>query len=316
MDFMTFQPIYQERVWGGRKLESKLGRQLPASARIGESWEVVDRPEAQSLVTGGEWAGRTLRAALESASRELMGPEYSAECPFPVLVKWLDCQERLSLQVHPPREVASQLGGEPKTELWYVTDTSEEAAVMIGFRRRVSREQIEQSLQDNTLERLLHRCEVRPGDSMFVPAGRIHAIDAGCLILEIQQNSDTTYRVYDWNRVGLNGKARPLHFEEAMSSIDFDDVAPTPKKDLGRVTELANCSEFRVTRYFLKTGETSLEFGAWEQPRLVHVVSGDLHDMVTGVNLRMGDCALLPFCGKYAFRASQDSTVLITDNFA
>ena len=192
---IKFKPVYQSRVWGGRRFESALGRELPGSDPIGESWEIVDRLEAQSV---DPESGRTLRELLETDSASIMGPGYDPKRPFPILVKWLDCSERLSLQVHPPEEVAKRLGGEPKTECWYIADASDAAALIVGLRCGVSRRQFEQGIEREALEPLLHRFGVQPGQAMLLESGRLHAIDAANLILEIQQNSDTTYRVYDW----------------------------------------------------------------------------------------------------------------------
>lgn len=127
---LRFEPIYQDRVWGARNLGDRMGRTLPEGRRIGESWEIVDRPEAQSVVAEGPWTGQSLRDLIRSAGPDLMGPEYDPERPFPILVKWLDCADRLSLQVHPPASIAPELGGEPKTENWYIAATTDRKSVV------------------------------------------------------------------------------------------------------------------------------------------------------------------------------------------
>jgi mannose-6-phosphate isomerase len=170
-------------------LDEKCGRDLPPGQVIGESWEIVDRREAQSVHAG---SGKTLRALLEQQSAEIMGPDYDASRPFPILLKWLDCSQRLSLQVHPPSEVAVELGSEPKTECWYIVDATPDAALIVGLKSGTCRQQFEQAIADEALEPLLHRIPVRSDESMLLESGRLHAIDAGNLILEIQQNSDTT----------------------------------------------------------------------------------------------------------------------------
>ena len=194
MKHILFQPIYQERVWGGTNFESKLGRSLPAGKVIGESWEIVDRPEAQSTASDGT----TIRELIEKDPEGIMGAGWPAERPFPILVKWLDCQEKLSLQVHPPADIAPSLNGEPKTECWYIADADPHATLMAGLTNGVSREDFEEGLKSGNLEPLVHTMNVQAGESIFIPSGRIHAIGGGNLILEIQQNPDTTYRVYDW----------------------------------------------------------------------------------------------------------------------
>lgn len=316
-EIIRFQPLYQDRVWGGRAFASALGRALPADRLIGESWEVVDRPEAQSIVRGGVFGGSPLRAVIEKNGAEIMGPDYPVKKPFPVLVKWLDCRERLSLQVHPPVEVAAELKGEPKTENWYIAETSPGAHLIVGLKRGVTRAQFEKALADNTLEQCVHRFPVAPGDSIFVESGRIHAIDSGNLILEIQQNSDTTYRVYDWGRVGLDGKPRQLHVQQSLKSIKWDDFEPAPMRGAPTSGVLAECPDFLIRRVVLDRGE-KLHFEANEQPRILSVVSGSLvqHGGGRGTEiLTRGDNVLLPYAGAFTFDAFEASILLVTENF-
>lgn len=313
MDFLRFVPICQERVWGGRRLASDLNRALPGDGPIGESWEVVDRPEANSVVADGPWAGRSLATLRAEACAELMGPSWPADRPFPILVKWLDCRERLSLQVHPPAAVAAQLGGEPKTENWYLAATDPGASLIAGLRPGVTRTQFEAALAAKQLEPLVHRFPVQPGDSLFVPSGRLHAIDAGCLILEIQQNSDTTYRVYDWGRLGLDGKPRPLHVAESLASITWDDVTPIPHRDAAGTRLLADAAEFRLRQLEVTSGD-ELPLPAAPEPRLLSVVSGGLVTP-TGRRVERGETVLLPYASDPRFTASEDTRVLVTDHF-
>ncbi|HQU09188.1 MAG: mannose-6-phosphate isomerase, partial [Verrucomicrobia bacterium 21-51-4] len=253
MGFLTFDPIYQLRPWGGRKLESYLHRTLPAG-QVGESWDIVDRSEACSAVAKGLYRGKPLADLLAAHREWLMGPDWPPGQPFPILVKWLDCAERLSLQVHPPADIARKLNAEPKTELWYVAQADSGAALMAGLREPMTQLQFEQCLGSNAIEACIHRIPVRAGDALFVPSGRIHAIDAGNLILEIQENSDTTYRVYDWGRTGLDGKPRALHIRESLLCSDFEDVRPGLVPQAGPQDILADCSSFRVTRFRLAQG--------------------------------------------------------------
>jgi mannose-6-phosphate isomerase len=311
--FLTFKPVYMERVWGGRALESFLGRKLPGHAPIGESWELVDRPEAQSVIAGGPWAGRPLRAVLAEHAAEIMGPGWPAARPFPILVKWLDCRERLSLQVHPPAGIAAALGGEPKTENWYVARAEPGAAVLAGLKPAVDEARFRAALADHTAESLVHRLPTAAGDSLLIHSGVMHAIDGGNLILEIQQNSDTTYRVYDWGRVGLDGRPRAMHVEQSMASLAAN-TAPAPQlvRSTGRRTLLADCREFRITRHRLTRAER-LNHAAGEQTRILSVVEGTL--AVGTQTLRAGDHALLPWNGAFSFEAGEEAVVLLTDNF-
>jgi mannose-6-phosphate isomerase len=267
----VFSPIYQTRVWGGRLLQDALGRSLPGDQPIGESWEIVDRPEAQSIVTDGPAAGHTLRELIAARGPALMGPNWPPTRPFPILVKWLDCRERLSLQVHPPAAVAPALGGEPKTENWYIAQSAPSAELIVGLKRGVSRSEFEQALAAQTVEECVHHFPVAAGDSILVHSGQVHAIDAGNLILEIQQNSDTTYRVYDWGRVGLDGRPRALHLEESLRSIDWEDFEPVPLRAAPTSGVIADCAEFRIRRCVLGAGER-IHVRGGEQPRLLSIV--------------------------------------------
>ncbi|MFA5265095.1 MAG: type I phosphomannose isomerase catalytic subunit [Opitutaceae bacterium] len=315
-DIVRFQPLYQERIWGGRALSSALGRALPAEKLIGESWEIVDRLEAQSFLKGGALSGTPLRALIEQHGADVMGPSYPVEKPFPVLVKWLDCRERLSLQVHPPLSVAAELGGEPKTENWYIAETSPGASLIVGLKRGVTRAMFEKALAEGTLEQCVHRFSVARGDSIFVESGRLHAIDAGNLILEIQQNSDTTYRVYDWGRVGLDGKPRQLHVAESLKSIKWDDFEPAPLRSAPTSGVIAECKEFLIRRVVLDKGE-KLAFGAGEQPRILSLVTGSLV-LQAGKStevLTRGDNVILPYAGQFTFSAFEGAILLVTENF-
>jgi mannose-6-phosphate isomerase len=223
----TFQPIFKERVWGGREIERLYGKKLPPGAPIGESWEISDRPGDASVIANGPFAGKNLRWLMENHARELLGDAKAAgRYRFPLLCKILDARDKLSLQVHPPGNKAAELGGEPKTEMWFIADAAPGAELYVGLKRGVTRAEFERKIRDGSVAECFHRLPVKPGDSMFLPSGRVHAIGAGLVIFEIQQNSDTTYRVFDWNRVGLDGQPRELHVVESLASIDFGDFEP------------------------------------------------------------------------------------------
>jgi len=311
--FLRLKPLYQDRVWGGRGLETALGRALPPSRPIGESWEIVDRPEAQSVVVGGEFDGRTLRQVIAAHAAEVMGPQWPADKPFPILVKWLDCKERLSLQVHPPAAVAASLNGEPKTENWYIAAAAPGSHLIVGLKKGVTRAQFEKALGDLTLDECVHRFPVKEGDSILVHSGQIHAIDGGNLILEIQQNSDTTYRVYDWGRVGLDGKPRAMHVEQSLKSIKWDDFEPAPVRGERKPAVIADAKEFRIRRVPLAAGET-LSFGAGEKPRILSVVEGRLVTPDKAM-LTRGDNVILTYSVKNSFNAEVSSLVLVTEDF-
>ena len=310
MKHILFTPIYQERVWGGTNFEQKLGRKLPAGKVIGESWDIVDRPEAQSI----DSAGKSIRELIATNPEAIMGPNWPSDRPFPILVKWLDCQEKLSLQVHPPAEIARSLNGEPKTENWYIADAEPHATIMAGLKHGVTREQFEAGLKNDALEPLVHTIPVKAGESIFIPSGRIHAIGGGNLILEIQQNSDTTYRVYDWGRVGLDGQPRQLHIEESLQSSDFEDFEPnTLKPNNSSQQILAQSDVFDLRKVYLPAGET-LSFAAG-QARILSVVTGTLSE-ADGATLSRGDNALLPAAESFKYTAISATELLLTEHFS
>ncbi|MDZ4290132.1 MAG: type I phosphomannose isomerase catalytic subunit [Prosthecobacter sp.] len=290
---VRFAPIYQTRVWGGRRLETLLGRKLPESeVPYGESWEVSDRPEAESVVISGEAKGLTLNDLWMWHRREVFG-EHLAGHPaerFPLLMKILDACDDLSIQVHPPAAVAAELGGEPKTEMWYIAHTEPGAKLYAGLRQGVTKEALQSALAEGNVAECVHVIEPKRGDCLFLPSGRIHAIGAGLLIYEIQQNSDTTYRVFDWNRVGLDGKPRALHVEESLQSIDFSDVEPTVQQRGGDGT-LAVCEYFDVK---LKHSARQETVGRAGEGLTFAMVSGQL--TLAGETWHAGDFAMVPAC--------------------
>ncbi len=248
---ITFEPLYKERVWGGRLLADALGREIPAGAPIGESWELVDRDGGdQSIVADGPFAGRTLHELWTHHRAAIFGPRAPDAPRFPLLAKILDCRETLSVQVHPPASVAASLKGEPKSEAWFLLDATPDAKIYAGFRAGTTRESFEEALLTGNCADTMHSISVSAGDAIYIPSGRCHAIGAGCLIVEIQQNSDTTYRVFDWNRVGIDGKPRELHIAESLASIDFADHEPSlqPRTD----DPLVSCEHFSIEHWQLE----------------------------------------------------------------
>ena len=224
-----------ERIWGGRKLADVFGKELPTGKRIGESWEIVDRPEAQSIVARGPLKGKTLHE-LWTKDRSSVFGEPPDGPRFPLLIKLLDAHDRLSLQVHPPERIAEKLRGEPKTEFWYVVAADKGAQLLLGLRDTITRDQFEMALRKGAAADYVHKISVNSGDTAFLPAGRIHAISGGNLLIEIQQNSDTTYRVLDWNRIDpTTGNPRQLQIQQAVQCIDFNDVRPPLLKAKGEL---------------------------------------------------------------------------------
>ncbi len=291
MEPLVFRPLYQERVWGGRELERVYGRELPqAGVPYGESWEIVDREPEQSVVAHGEFAGRSLHELWTTRREEVFGPGLAQFPRFPILIKILDARDDLSIQVHPPVALAAALGGEPKSELWYLADCEPAAKLYVGLKPGVTRGDFETAIHAGTVADCVHAVTPKPGDSIFIRSGRVHAIGAGCLIFEIQQNSDTTYRVFDWNRLGLDGKPRTLHVAESLASIDYQDFEPMMDVTVGGV--LADCEYFRVVKRELADGE---RIGNPQPGRfsILAVLSGTLLG-AGGRRLGAGDFAILP----------------------
>ncbi len=260
---ITFKPLLMERPWGGRLLETELHIPLPTSVLIGELWALVDRPEAQSIVETGPLQGTSLHELWSHQRAAIFGAKHlnNKATSFPLLCKILDATEMLSLQVHPRRTATSKFHGEPKTEFWYFLKTAPDAFCYAGLKKRGSRTMFERALKNGTLDKILHRIAVKEEDSLFIPSGRLHALGKGNLVIEIQQNSDTTYRVFDWNRRDHEGRTRSLHHEEAMDSIDFEDEEPslqtrgsavasdyfhTEKWNLEAPCQITNSEEFAI----------------------------------------------------------------------
>ena len=294
---LIFRPIFKERVWGGRAIERLYGKKLPVGVPIGESWEISDRPGDASVIANGPLAGKDLRWLMENYGRELLGGAKSASGRFPLLIKILDAQEKLSLQVHPPAHKAAELKGEPKTEAWYIADAAPGAELYVGLKNGVTRAEFETKIKTGAVAECFHRVPVKAGDTMFLPSGRVHAIGDGLVIFEIQQNSDTTYRVFDWHRVGLDGKPRELHVAESLASIDFADFEPALaggawKRDKHRrlvEDALFSIDEFRV--------DTAADFAIGsDKAHVVALVKGKLSMTGNSVEatLSPGQFGLIP----------------------
>jgi mannose-6-phosphate isomerase len=301
---LAFEPIFKERIWGGRNLEKLYGKKLPPGQVIGESWEICDRPDDQSVIANGPLKGKTLHWLMEQRPADLLGPLEPIPRRFPLLVKIIDARQTLSLQVHPPASVAVALGGEPKSELWYVAHAGPDAEIFVGLNKGVTRSQFEEKLAAGAVEECFHRIRVKPGDAMWLPSGRVHALGGDLVIFEIQQNSDTTYRVFDWNRVDDQGNPRQLHVPQSLASIDFADFEPSL---LPRQTRGAGPGQYRplVKNELFEAAVRRL--GAGEELRLeerrmhiVGVVEGALriHSGSGTMPVCAGEFCLAPACGR------------------
>ncbi len=245
---LLFHPVYKDYPWGGTRIPETYRRDVPPGI-YAESWEISDRDDGMGIVANGPLAGKTIRKVLEATPRAIMGTRVQG-CRFPLLIKLIDAREKLSVQVHPDDASAAKYGGEAKTEMWYLLGDNE-TRVYCGLNDGVTRESFLRAVADGTSGTTMRPVPVRKDTAVFVRGGSVHAIDAGCLILEIQQNSNTTYRIYDWGRMGNDGKPRPLHIEEAVRVIDWERRAsPLVVPELRVDTDTFQCWEVLACRYF------------------------------------------------------------------
>jgi len=249
---LRFEEILKEKIWGGRNLAHLFDKRLPADALVGESWEVSDRDDDQSLVLEGALKGATLGDLVARYGEQLVGKHPLAKGKFPLLFKIIDAQQQLSVQVHPTDELAlTYAESDPgKTEMWYVLAAREGAELMVGLQSGVTKEDFWEAVQTGRFEECLNYFKVKGGDAFFLPAGSVHALGAGIMVAEIQENSDATYRVYDWGRIGSDGKPREIHLEKALSAINFERPSTNPVSGItvcegeNRRTVLAACRYF------------------------------------------------------------------------
>ncbi|MFH1370061.1 MAG: type I phosphomannose isomerase catalytic subunit [Planctomycetota bacterium] len=304
-----FEPIYKERIWGGRMLREVFGRETPRGKRIGESWELADLPEDKSKIINGELAGETLEQAIRKYPQELAG-SHKFPLPFPLLIKFLDCGEVLSVQVHPDEKTCRRTGkGNFKTECWYIIRAEPGAVIYKGLKPDVTRDKFERAIKEGTVERTLNKVEVKQGQCHYLPAGTAHAIGAGLLIAEIQTPSDTTYRAFDWNRADKNGQARPLHIEEAMESIHFD--ASGDNLSVTTVGRLVDSEYFKIDKgHQMRNCEVLLSPG---QMKTLIMLSGYGTIACEGeiTEFKTGETILVPAACEGAMRFLSESEYLI-----
>jgi len=296
-------------VWGGRRLGDVLGKALPTSANYGESWEVSDHPSHRSVVQGGAWSGRTLGELMQREATALLGPEQVGSGwpgPFPWLVKFLDACDWLSVQVHPDEGSVARLwpGEGSKTEAWFILDANPNSRVYAGLLPGVDEKALRQALADGTVAECLHTFQPRPGDCLFLPAGTVHAVGGGVLMAEVQQTSDATFRLFDWDRVDGQGKRRALHIEEALACIDWNAGPVHPVRALGYPAvadtasagavrqRLVGCKYFELD-YVRQDGPWMLGDGAMQVLVVLHG-RGALHGAEGQQLIATGDTVLLP----------------------
>jgi mannose-6-phosphate isomerase len=311
---LILSPIYRRYLWGGRRFEAAFGRQLPEPGPYAESWQLVDRGDDQSVVAIGPLSGTSLHAVVQTQGRDLLG-RHAPLAAFPLLFKFLDACQDLSVQVHPDDARAAALGTPDlgKTEAWYVIDAVPGSRIYAGLREGVTRDRMAEALRAGRCDEVIHAFPVRGGDCVFIPAGTVHAIGAGLLVAEIQQSSDVTFRLHDWNRVGPDGRPRALHVAEGLEATTrLGPVAPVTRMSTAdpAVMRLVACDYFVFDEVRPRGG---WHVGGDDACHFVAVLSGrvDLEDRWSLPPLGAGDAVLLPAsAGRQSLIATDDATLL------
>ncbi len=308
---LRFEPLFRRYLWGGRRLASALNKPI-GEAPCAESWEIVDHGEDQSVVVAGSWKGRPLGDLVRTEGVALLGPKVARQIAsptvpsqlrhrFPLLLKFLDADRDLSVQVHPDDAIAATLDRPDlgKTEAWYVMQADPGARIYAGLKSGVDLEGLRRAIAEGVTESVLHSFEPSAGDCIFIRAGTVHAIGAGLLVAEIQQASDTTFRMFDWNRLDRDGQPRPLHIEQALAATDFM-LGPVKAVDrvsggAGESELLVSCEQF-VLRHWRMNSAT--RFGGDDRFRILAVLSGELsvENDPCEIPLRAGETMLIPAC--------------------
>lgn len=277
---LRLRPFFQDYLWGGRNLETVLGKTLPGEGVWAESWEIVDHNEHQSVICNGELAGQSLRDLTQDQPDWLFGTLSNRPDSLPLLFKYLDCQRVLSVQVHPDDNYGKQMSPPDlgKTEAWYIVSAEPGSKLYAGLREGVTPDRLREAIDDGSVEECLHVIHPVAGDCIFIPAGTVHALGAGLLVAEIQQASNTTFRLFDWNRVDADGNPRTLHVAQALEVIDFESgprapQTPQPTTEEGR-QRLVECEKFTLDRL---SGNSTMTVGGDAKFHLVSAPKGGVH---------------------------------------
>ena len=319
---MLFQPVFKDYLWGGRRLEH-FGRELPEDTHIAESWEIAAHEDGMTVVTNGELAGKSLQSVLNLLGKDLIGThnQWALDVDkFPLLVKLLDAHQKLSLQVHPGDAYAREHehGELGKTEMWVVLEAAPGAAIIYGLADHCTREELVQAIKHGNLSPHLNRIPIQPGDHICVPSGTLHAILAGAVIAEIQQNSNVTYRVYDWDRVGTDGQPRALHVEQALDVINYELVAPALSEpevlDANPAfirQRLCQNPYFTTERFLIQPGETYTGCCDGRTLEIWGVIEGNVD--IAGLSVSPVRFVLLPASlGTFTILAQSNAVLLRT----
>jgi mannose-6-phosphate isomerase len=312
---LRFQPLLKRYIWGGRRINTVLGKPLGPENDYGESWELSDHGDDQSTVANGPWKGAPLGTLVREHGRGILGRHYPLPC-FPLLIKFLDAQQNLSLQVHPNDEQAANITppDNGKTEAWYVLHAEPESTIYAGLKPGVDRIQFEECLRAGRATEAIHQIHARPGDFIYLPAGTVHALGRGLLVAEVQQSSDVTYRLFDWNRLGPDGRPRQLHLDRGLDAVDFargpvDPQTPRPTENPA-VVRFIECEKFVIDRW--QIGK-STSFGGDRRFHILQPLTGEIRipgDPESNP-LKLGDTCLLPAdLGKVEIVAEKESQFL------
>lgn len=315
---LKFRSQYFEKIWGGQKIKKELGKDTGKLTNCGESWELSAIPGKESVVTNGYLAENTLDELVEIYMGDLVGEKVFDENgnEFPLLIKFIDAQADLSVQVHPDDKLAEKrYGTNGKTEMWYVVQADEGAGLYVGFKKGVTKQQYNQAVKDGNVDSLLVFYPVKKGDVFFIPAGTVHAIGKGVFVAEIQQSSDVTYRIFDWNRVDASGKSRELHTLEAEDAIHFDDTCTykIPYEQVeNKSIPIVNCKQFNTN--ILKFNKTLEKVYAKIDSFVIYIcIEGKAHVVYAGEAqpIEKGEVLLIPATiTELAMLADGDCTLL------
>lgn len=308
---MKCRPIFKPRIWGGQRLRKLFGKALPQGVAIGESWELSGLPGDTTILENGPLAGKTLSEAIKTHSKPITGLDRLTG-EFPLLIKLLDAQDVLSVQVHPDADACKRMGqGAPKTECWYIIQADPGAVIYKGFKPGTTRQQFEEAVRNGVCDQLLNKVLVQPGECHFIPSGTCHAIGAGLVIAEIQQPSDTTYRVFDWNRADAQtGKPRQLHIHQAIECSNFE--LPPDILTVKSVGRLVDVPEFRVDKGHQAAG-CEILFKPGVMKAIVFLGGAGIFQGhgIDNVPFRAGDTFLLPAAFEGVLCLEQETEYLV-----
>lgn len=310
----TFEPIFKRYLWGGRRLGEVLAKPIGPGHDYAESWELSDHAQGQSIVANGPLAGTTLHELVTTRGAELFS-QHAPQPRFPLLFKYLDCQRDLSVQVHPTDAAAALLDPPDlgKTEAWVILHAQPGSRIYAGLQPSCNRHALEQAVAQEKIPNCLHSFAAQPGQCLFIPAGTVHALGAGLVVAEIQQASDTTYRLYDWDRRGPDGQPRQLHIQESLAAIDYSATAVAPQTpqpaDDPRIERLVTCDKFILDRL---TWSGELTFVATNRFHIISVLAGEVTLLASpALTLTTGQTALVPAShGQLTLTAAKSAVAL------